>query len=142
MTGNDFITFFLRTPLRVFLGDTMLITVTGCKTGKRYSTPVGFYREDGYLWVISNRDRTWWRNVRNGANVSLLLNGKTVNAFAEAEMNEEAVQKHLFDYIRHMPMAAKPMGIRISNKIPNEADIARVAKDRLFIKIKPSFTHN
>ncbi len=39
MTGNDFVTFFLRTPLRVFMGNTMLITVTGCKTGRKYSTP-------------------------------------------------------------------------------------------------------
>jgi len=71
--------------LRVLLGNTMLITVTGCKTGRQYSTPVGFYREGDTLWVISNRDRTWWRNVKNGANVSLFLNGKTVTAFAEAE---------------------------------------------------------
>jgi len=54
MTGNDFVTFFLRTPLRVFMGNTMLITVTGCKTGKKYSTPVGFYREGNILWVISS----------------------------------------------------------------------------------------
>jgi hypothetical protein len=138
MTGNDFVTFFLRTPLRVFMGNTMLITVTGCKTGRRYSTPVGFYREGDVLWVISNRDRTWWRNVKNGASVSLLLDGKTLNAFAEAELKEDAVEQHLFDYIHHIPMAAKPMGIRMENKIPNREDIARVAKDRLFVKIKPS----
>jgi deazaflavin-dependent oxidoreductase (nitroreductase family) len=71
MTRNDFVTFILRTPLHVFLGNTMLITVTGRKTGQKYSTPVGFYREGDTLWVISSRDRTWWRNVKNGANVSL-----------------------------------------------------------------------
>ena len=138
MTGNDFVTFFLRTPLRVFLGNTMLITVTGCKTGRQYSTPVGFYQEGDTLWVISNRDRTWWRNVQNGANVSLLLKGKPVNAFAETEMNEKAVEKRLLEYIRHIPMTAKSFGIRMENKIPNATDITRVAKDRLFIKVKPA----
>jgi hypothetical protein len=142
MTGNDFVTFFLHTPLRVFLGNTMLITVTGCKTGRQYSTPVGFYRDGDTLWVISNRDRTWWRNVQNGANVSLLLNGRTVNAFAETEMNEKTVEKHLFEYILYIPMAAKSFGIRMENKIPNPADIARVAQDRLFIRIKPSLAGN
>jgi len=58
MTGNDFVKFFLRTPLHVFMGDTMLITVTGLKTGKKYSTPVGFYRENGNLWVLTSRNRT------------------------------------------------------------------------------------
>jgi hypothetical protein len=137
MTGNDFVKFFLRTPLRIFLGDTMLITVTGCRTGKKYSTPVGFYRENGYLWVLSSRDRTWWRNVRHGANVTLLLRGKALEAFAEAELDERAVESRLVDYIRHIPVAAKSMGIRVENKVPNEEDIRRAARDRLFIKIKP-----
>ena len=98
MTGNDFVIFFLRTPLRVFMGNTMLITVTGRKTGRKYATPVGYYPEGDALWVISNRDRTWWRNVRNGANVSLLLKGKPVQAFAQAELDEKEVETHLLSY--------------------------------------------
>lgn len=136
MTGNDFVRFFLRTPLHIFLGNTMLITVTGCKTGKKYSTPVGFYREDGYLWVITSRDRTWWRNAQQGANVTLLLKGKTIEAFAQAELDEKTVETLLLDYIRHIPMAVKSLGIRTENKLPNADDVVRVAKDRLFVKIK------
>ncbi len=139
MNGNDFVTFFLRTPLHVFMGNTMLITVTGRKTGNKYSTPVGFYREGACLWVMTSRDRTWWRNVKNGTNVTLLLKGKTVSAFAEAELNEKAVETHLLDYIRYIPLAAKSLGIRMENKIPNTDDISRVAKDRLFVKIKPIY---
>jgi deazaflavin-dependent oxidoreductase (nitroreductase family) len=137
MTGNDFVKIFLRTPLRVFMGDTMLITVTGLKTGKKYTTPVGFYRENGHLWVLTSRNRTWWRNVKNGAQVSLLWKGKPIQAFAQAEMDEETVKTRMVDYIQHMPMAARSLQIRIEDKIPNAEDIKRVAKDRLFVKIKP-----
>jgi hypothetical protein len=140
MTGNDFVAFMLRTPLHVFLGNTMLITVTGFKTGKTYSTPVGFYRDGDWLWVMTSRDRTWWRNVRHGAKVSLLLRGKKVPAFAEAEVNESAVEARMLDYIRKIPLAAKPLGIHIENKIPNADDVRRVAGDRLFVKIKPMLT--
>ncbi|HKG55098.1 MAG TPA: hypothetical protein VKB04_12620, partial [Anaerolineales bacterium] len=105
-------------------------------------TPVGFYREGNILWVISSRNRTWWRNVRNGANVSLLLKGRTVSAFAGAVMDETAVEKRLREYIRHTPMVAKSFGIRMENKILSAEDIARVAKDRLFIKIKLSLPNN
>jgi hypothetical protein len=139
MTGNDFVSFFLHTPLHVFLGDTMLITVTGCKTGKKYSTPVGFYREGDCLWVMTSRDRTWWRNVRNGADVSLLLKGKTITAFAKAELEENAVEAHLLDYLQHIPMAAKSLGIRIENQVPNPEDVRCVAKDRLFVRIRPGW---
>jgi deazaflavin-dependent oxidoreductase (nitroreductase family) len=138
MTGNDFVTFFLRTPLHVFMGNTMLITVTGCRTGKKYSTPVGFYQDgcEACLWVLTNRDRTWWRNVRNGADVTLLLKGKLVRALAQVESEDKAVEKHLVAYVRHIPMAAKPLGIRVECKVPNAEDIQRVAKDRLFVKIQ------
>jgi hypothetical protein len=139
MTGNDFVTFFLRTPLHIFMGNTMLITVTGCRSGKKYSTPVGFYRDhrEACLWILTNRDRTWWRNVRNGANVSLLVKGKSFNAFAEAELDEKAVEARMLDYIQRIPMAARPLGIRLENKSPNREDVARVAKNKLFVKVQP-----
>ena len=137
MTGNDFVTFFLRTPLHVFLGNTMLITVTGCRTGKHYSAPVGFYKDGEDLWVLTNRDRTWWRNVKGGAEVSLLLKGKTVRALAEVELEKRFVEERMLDYIRRIPMAARSLGIRVENKRPNLDDVARVAKDRLFVKIQP-----
>jgi hypothetical protein len=136
MTGNDFVKFFLRTPLRVFLGDTMLITVTGLKTGKKYSTPVGFYRENGNLWVLTSRNRTWWRNVRNGADISLLLKGKHIKAFAQAELDPRSVETHMLEYIQHVPIATRSLGIRVENKVPDRGDIARIAKDRLFVKIQ------
>ena len=87
--SNDFVKFFLRTPLYVFMGDTMLITVTGRKTGKKYTTPVGFYREGDFLWVLTSHDRTWWRNVKNGADVEMRFRGKDVTGFAEAILDEE-----------------------------------------------------
>ena len=132
-------TFVLRTPLHVFLGNTMLITVTGCKTGKQYSTPVGFYREDDCLWVMTSRDRTWWRNVKHGASISVLLKGKTIHAFAEAELNEQAVEERMLDYVHHVPLAAKSLGIRMENNIPRQEDVRRGAVGRLFVKIRPVF---
>jgi deazaflavin-dependent oxidoreductase (nitroreductase family) len=136
MTGNDSVKFFLRTPLYVFMGDTMLITVTGRKTGRKYTTPVGFYRENDTLWIISSRNRTWWRNVQDGAEVEMCLRGKDVNGFAEAILDEEAVAAQVIEYIRHIPMAAKGLGVRMENGEPHPGDAARLAKERLFVKIK------
>ena len=137
MTGNDFVSFMLRTPFNVFLGNTMLITVTGCKTGKKYSTPVGFYRDGDWLWVLTRRDRTWWRNLKHGAEVSLLLKGKAVEAFGEVELDEKTVEAHMLDYIRRVPMAAKSLEIQMEKKMPNQADVNRAARHRLFVKIRP-----
>ena len=136
MTGNDFVKFFLRTPLHIFMGNTMLITVTGRKTGKKYTTPVGFYRDEDVLWILSSRDRTWWRNVSGGADVEMRIRGKDVTGFAEAVMDEEAVASQLGEYLKHVPIAAKPMGVRMDNGKPHPEDAAQLAKERLFVKIK------
>ena len=139
MNGNDFMSWVLRSPFHSMLSNgMMLITVTGRKTGKTYTTPVEFYKEDGYLWVMTSRDRTWWRNLQGGASVDLLLKRKPVNGFAETELDGSTVRSHMFEYIQHIPQAAKPMGIRMENKNPNPEDIVRTAKDRLFVKIKLS----
>jgi len=137
MTGNDFMSWVLRSPFHGILSNgMMLITVTGCKTGRKFTTPVGYYEEGGYLWVITNRDRTWWRNLRGGAEVELLLKHKPVRAFAETELNEKAVETRMYEYLRHVPQSAKPMGIRVENGNANAEDLERVAKDRLFVRFR------
>jgi deazaflavin-dependent oxidoreductase (nitroreductase family) len=138
MSGNDFVKFFLRTPLHKFMGNTMLLTVTGHKTGRKYTTPVNYYREDGCLWVMTNRDRSWWRNLRNGAQVSLLIHGKTMDARAQVE-GEIPVEKNLAEYIRHIPVTARSLGIRMEKNAPNADDLSRLAKVRLFVKIEPFY---
>jgi len=137
MNGNDFMAWVLRSPLHGMLSNgTMLITVTGCKTGKTYTTPVGYYKDDGYLWVVTSSDRTWWRNLQGGAQVDLLLKRKPVKGFAETELDGRAVEALMFEYIRHIPQSAKPLGIRVENGNANPEDIARTAKERLFVKIR------
>ena len=88
------------------------------------------------MWVLSSRDRTWWRNVKDGADVKLLLKGKPVSAYAETIMAENDVEKLVADYVKHIPMSARGLGIRLENNVPNKEDVRRVAKDRLFVKIK------
>ena len=137
MNGNVFMAWVLRSPFHVMLSSgTMLITVTGRKTGKTYTTPVDYYKEGSYLWVMTSRDRSWWRNIQSGANVSLLLKRKSLLGFAETELDHKAVEMRMVEYIQHIPQVAKPMGIRVEDKVPNMEDVTRIAKDKLFVKIR------
>ena len=139
MNGNDFMAWVLRSPIHGILSSgMMLLTVTGRKTGKKYTTPVGYYEEGGFLWVITSRDRTWWKNLQGGAEVDLLLKRRPVKGFAEVELDEKAVEVRMGEYLRHVPQSAKPMGIRVDNKTPNVEDTVKTAKDRLFVKIRLS----
>ena len=51
-------------------------------------------------------------------------------------LDENEVKKQLVDYVQHVPMAARGLGVRLENNVPNRDDVARTAKDRLFVKIK------
>lgn len=137
MDGNLFITWLLRSPLHDMLSKgMMLITVTGRKTGKRYTIPVGYYEEGGVLWVITKRNRKWWKNLQGGANIELLLRRKPTRGVADIEAEEPFVAARLAEYLLHVPQSAKPLGIRMEGGKPNAADAAHFARERLFIKIK------
>ena len=137
MQGNDFIKILLYSPLQGILGgNLMLITVMGRKSGRAITTPVNYYRDGNILWVISKRDRKWWRNVRGGADVMLRLQGHNMQACAEAITDEQVVGAQIGEYVRHLPTSAAPKGVRLQNGIANREDTGRLAKERLFIKIQ------
>jgi hypothetical protein len=135
MNGNDFVKFMLRSPLHVFMGNTMIITVTGRKTGRKISTPVSYFRNGDTLWVLTTRTRTWWRNVKQGAEVILHLHGRDMRGFADVILDERAVAARLVDYVGHIPLSAGSLGIRLQNGVPDADDAVRVAKERLFVRV-------
>jgi len=138
MTGNDFMAFILRSPLHgLFSSNMMVVTLTGCKTGRRISLPVGYYRDGNILWTITRRNRTWWRNLRTAAPVTLHLQGKDVAAIAEAVVADECVARQLNDYLNHLPENARSLNIRkeVSGDF-NPDDLARAVQERMFVKFR------
>ncbi len=135
MKANDFVIFALKSPLHVFMGPTMLVTVTGRKTGRKIAVPVNYYQEGNSLWVLSSRDRTWWRNLAHGGEVEVRLRGHDYKASGEVVLDEQAAAARLGQYVRHVPGSARYVGVRVENGEANCEDLARVAKERLFVKI-------
>jgi deazaflavin-dependent oxidoreductase (nitroreductase family) len=61
-----------------------LISFTGRKSGKSYSTPINYAREGDTITLISKRSRAWWKNLQGGAPVTVLVQGKEQSGAAEA----------------------------------------------------------
>ena len=135
MNGNDFVRLALRSPVHVLMGDTMSITVTGRKSGRKITLPMNFYRDGDTLWVISSRGRTWWRNLVQGAQVDLHLHGHDLKGFGEAVLDEAAVAAQIGAYARRLPASVRDLGVRLQEGVPNAEDIVRVAKERVFVRI-------
>jgi hypothetical protein len=71
----------------------------------------------------------------DGAEVELHIRGKDVIGFAEAVLDEAAVTAQVTEYVRHIPMAAKGLGVRVDNNEPHPEDAARLAKERMFVRV-------
>ncbi len=80
---NPLMRWLLRSPFHGLVSrGILLVTFTGRKTGRTYSTPIN-YRQDGPLiQLISHRGRAWWRNFEGGAPVTLRLRGQDRQATA------------------------------------------------------------
>lgn len=59
----------------------LLLSVTGRKTGRVYTFPVGFARLDGVITIVT--DHGWRLNVRGGAEVRVVLEGARLKARGE-----------------------------------------------------------
>jgi hypothetical protein len=92
----------LRSPLHVFMSGLLLMTVTGRKSGRAISTPVNYVRDGAHggdtLLIISKANRTWWKNLRGGAPVTLLMSGKTYRAAAAVSEDRIAVEEKLLRF--------------------------------------------
>jgi hypothetical protein len=74
MWFNPIMSWMLRSPLHSIVSkNMMLMTYTGRKSGKSYTTPMNYLEMNGGLYTNSYRDRAWWRNLRGGAEVTLRL---------------------------------------------------------------------
>ncbi|MBI5053342.1 MAG: nitroreductase family deazaflavin-dependent oxidoreductase [Chloroflexi bacterium] len=82
---NPLVRFVLRSPLHPFVSKSiLLISFTGRKSGKPYSTPINYAMEGDTITLISKRSRTWWKNLQGGAPVTVIVRGQERCGTAEA----------------------------------------------------------
>jgi hypothetical protein len=75
--------------------------------------------------------------VCDSANVEMRIRGRDVKGIAEAVLDEERVTMQLMEYVRRIPMSARPLGVRLrENSEPHPEDADRLAEERLFVRIK------
>lgn len=114
----------------------MLVTVTGRKSGRSISTPTNYLRDGNTLWIVSWRERKWWRNLRGGANVRVLLSGKSVEGRGQVIEEEKAVAQSLFEYYSKVPNVAKYIQIGLDAAgLPISADCERAAQKMVMVRI-------
>lgn len=113
---NPALSAILRSPLHWPLSHALLLlTVTGRKTGRRYSFPVGYQRCGDTIVILASRagKKTWWRNYRESGPVTMRIKGHDVEGTAEVVPPGTPEFRERFDAsFRRMPWLGKQFGIR------------------------------
>jgi deazaflavin-dependent oxidoreductase (nitroreductase family) len=108
---NRAMKFVLRSPMHGLVSkQILLITFTGCKSGKRYTTPVSYSQEGNQVYIFTHAN--WWKNLRHCTSVSLRLRGREVQGVPEPVVEDKAaIAARLCAHLRKVPSDAKYYGV-------------------------------
>lgn len=125
---NAFPKFILRSPLHGLMSDKlMLLTFTGRASGRSYSLPVSYVKDEGTLLIAS--DRPWRNNLRTGEQVSVRLKGSERSARVEVFSEEAEVAKHFEIILPKNSTLGRFLGIALDpDGRPNPDDLQRAMR--------------
>jgi len=136
---NPIVLSLLHSPLhRLLDGQTLAITVTGRRSGRAYTIPVSYLRDGENLLVISEKDRTWWKNLRSGAPVTVFLHGYRLQARGEAFVDLDRVSKLLLVIMQHAPAYQRLLHVKLdASGHPEDAEaLKHLAQEHVVILLK------
>jgi deazaflavin-dependent oxidoreductase (nitroreductase family) len=117
---NPLVGAILRSPLHSLMsGSVALITVRGRKSGRAYTLPVQYAQAGQIIYILPGapESKTWWRNLRGGAPVTLWLHRHKLDAQAElltGAIDRAAIVDALNVYYRRFPASARSAQVQSS----------------------------
>lgn len=137
---NPVMRFLLRSPLHALWSRSlMLITFTGRKSGRKFTTPVRYIRIGTTVRCFTSAENQWWRNLRGGADVVLHIEGRERPYRATVIDNDPVVIKAaLRDYLALFPQDAAYHDIRLrKDKRPVSDDLERASQHAIVVEAMP-----
>lgn len=134
---NTTMKFILRSPFHALVSkNILLITFSGRKSGKNYTTPVSYSQSGEQVSIFTHAG--WWKNLRGGAPVKLRLQGRELEGLAEPVAEDrQAVAAGLANHLRKVPFDARFYGVTIDDRgNPNEAEVIKAAETVAMIRVR------
>ena len=136
-TLNKTMKFILRSPLhRIVSKYLTLLTFTGRKSGKAYTTPVSYSQENGQVYIFTHAN--WWKNLRNGAPVTLRLRGRNIQGLAEpVAEDKQTIATALTAHLRKSPFDARFYDVTIDEHgNPIQGDVEKAVQTVAMIQVQ------
>ena len=127
----------LRSSLHGLMSkNTLLLEFQGRKSGRALSTPISYYVDGQAAHCFTNRNFGWWRNLSNGQDVRVTIQGKTWRATPHVETNDhDLMSVQLSAFLKAVPRDASHAGVTLNKDgEPDPSDISRVISDMVYLK--------
>jgi len=129
--------FILRSPMHGMVSKTMLlITFTGRKSGKTYTTPVDYSQDGDQVTIFTHAN--WWKNLNGGSPVTLRMRGRDLQGIAEPVAEDKgAVAAGLMEHLRKVPSDARYYGVTFDDqKNPRAEEVEKAAQSAVMIRVR------
>jgi len=88
---NPMVKFILSSPLHPMMsGGTMLLTFTGRKSGRQFTTPISYALGGNEITLITNRKHGWWKNLQDAVPVVAKVRGHYLRGTAQVVPADES----------------------------------------------------
>jgi deazaflavin-dependent oxidoreductase (nitroreductase family) len=127
----------LRSPAHAMVSKTiLLITFTGRKSGKNYTTPVSYSQNGDQVSIFTHAN--WWKNLRNGSPVTVRIRGRELQGLAETVAEDkQAVAAGLRAHLRKVPSDARYYGVTFDEQNnPDPVEVEQAAQTVVMVRIQ------
>lgn len=111
----------------------LLLTFTGRKSGKHYTTPVGYIRMDGKIYLLTKRFRKWWHNFETTADVIVRVEGSDYQAQATALTDPDVTVPIITRIVQMRPREAEIFHIHLREDGQPDVDSVREMARRIVV---------
>jgi hypothetical protein len=117
-----------------------LIRYPGRLTGRIYELPVQFARNGDRIWILpgSPEHKTWWRNLRGGADVNLVLAGHDTRGHAMVidRRRQPEFAEGLTAYLRAVPHARRALGLpKHASPSPGDTELRQISDSAVLVRV-------
>ncbi len=129
--------FVLRSPMHGMVSKTvLLITFTGRKSGRTYTTPVDYSQDGNQVYIFTHAN--WWKNLCGGAPVTLRIQGREFQGLAEPIVEDKcAVAAGLMAHLRKVPSDARYYGVTFDDHgNPRAEEVEIAVKSVVMIRVQ------
>ncbi len=140
---NPLFMWLLRSPLHwVVSPGLVLLTITGRRTGREYTIPVG-YQRDGELVIVLVSDapaKQWWRNFREERPIRMLLRGQEVEGLALlVHPASEEFRGWAGQTFQRLPFLGRQFGIRYDRRRGlTDEQVRHLGVEAAIVRIAPA----